>query len=170
MEKIKFLPLCEEFKLPEYATEGAANFDLRVHLNSKLDGNLVGVSIYYSNGSEYHLAPASFILSPGDRALIPLGFAIELPKDKKLEIYSRSGLSIKDGIIVLNAPGQVDSDYRGCVCVIIKNEGSKEFIINEGDRICQGTIVNVNKCEFKLVNNLSETNRGIGGFGHSGTK
>jgi dUTP pyrophosphatase len=167
METIKFKSLSKNFRLPSYATEGSANFDLKADFDSQINGNAIFIKENNESGMSELRTLDSYYLRPGVIAVIPLGFAIELPKDKKLEIYSRSGMAIK-GLVVNNAPGQVDSDYRGCVCVIVKNVGPEALKISNGDRICQGAIVDVIKSDFELVEELTETDRGEGGFGHTG--
>lgn len=130
--------------LPEYATSGAAGMDLRADLSE------------------------SIILKPGERKLIPTGLNIELPGGCEGQVRPRSGLALKHGITVLNAPGTLDSDYRGDIGVILINLGDKDFQIEPGDRIAQLVINVVETVELVDVDELTETGRGISGFGHTG--
>ena len=133
--------------MPEYKTPGSAGMDLRAYL------------------------PKDYIiLQPGQRAPIPTGLYIELPQGYEAQVRSRSGLSIKNGLVVLNAPGTVDSDYRGEICVILMNMGSEEVTIHNGDRIAQLVIAPVVQVEIEEVLKLGDTERGEGGFGHTGIK
>jgi len=131
--------LSPEAIVPEYQTEGAAGFDL------------------HSSGT--------YLINPGDRALIGTGLAFEIPVGYEMEVRPRSGLAIKKGITVLNSPGTVDSDYRGEVGIIIINHGTTGFIVERGDRIAQGVIDEVKRATFKVKTELSDTTRGEGGFG-----
>ena len=132
--------------MPEYKTSGSAGMDLRASLKDYI------------------------ILRPGERVSVPTGLYAEIPQGYEGQVRSRSGLSIKNGIIVLNAPGTVDSDYRGEICVILMNAGDEEFIIHNGDRIAQLVIAPVVQVEIEPVDTLDETERGEGGFGHTGVK
>lgn len=133
-------------ELPEYATLFSAGMDLRANL----DGPVV--------------------LKPLERKLIPTGLFIELPEGYEAQIRPRSGLAIKKGITVLNSPGTIDADYRGEICVILINLSSEDFIIEDGERICQMVIASHEKTEWLPVEELDETQRGAGGFGHTGKK
>ena len=130
--------------LPSYSTEYSAGMDLRAFLK----------------------APVK--LKPLERALISTGIFISLPKGYEAQIRPRSGLAIKNGITVLNTPGTIDSDYRGEVRVIMINLSNEDFIIQDGERICQMVIAGHEKAEWKEVDVLDETDRGSGGFGHTG--
>jgi dUTP pyrophosphatase len=130
--------------LPEFATENSAGVDLRAFI------------------------PEPVVLKPFERKLIPTGLFIELPVGYEAQIRPRSGLALKHGITVLNTPGTIDSDYRGEICVILINLSNDEFIVNSGERICQMIISKHEHVSFKLVEQLSETTRGAGGFGHTG--
>lgn len=132
--------------LPEYGTEYSAGMDLRANIESPI------------------------LLSPMQRALIPTGLFIELPLGYEAQIRPRSGLAVKHGITVLNSPGTIDADYRGEICVILINLSDKEFIIQDGERICQMTIARHEKAIWDPVEILNETERGEGGFGHTGIK
>lgn len=133
--------------LPEYKTPGAAGCDLTAYLP---DGKVT--------------------IQPQQIKLIPTGLSIELPMGYEAQVRSRSGLALKNGIIVLNAPGTVDADYRGEVGVIICNAGDKEFTIENGDRIAQMVIAKHEQAKFIVTDTLSDTERAYGGFGHSGVK
>ena len=130
--------------LPQYATDWSAGVDLRAFL------------------------PESVVLKPMQRYLIPTGIYIELPKGYEAQIRPRSGLAIKHGITVLNTPGTIDADYRGEIKVILINLSDKEFTINNGDRICQMIISKHERIDWIQVEKLNDTNRGDGGFGHTG--
>mgnify|MGYP003480065636 FL=1 len=130
--------------LPEYATEQSAGMDLRANID----------------------APVT--LEPLQRALIPTGLFMALPKGYEAQVRPRSGLAIKHGIGVLNAPGTIDADYRGEIKVILVNLSAEPFTINDGDRIAQMVIARHETITWQPAMELSETERGTGGFGHSG--
>ena len=132
--------------LPEYATPQSAGVDLRANIDEPVD------------------------LKPLSRALIPTGLHIALPEGYEAQIRPRSGLAIKKGITCLNTPGTIDADYRGDVGVILINLSSETFIVNPGERIAQMVINKFEQAEFELVEELDETERGEGGFGHTGIK
>lgn len=130
--------------LPAYATEQSAGVDLRANLDEPI------------------------CLQPMQRALIPTGLRIALPKGAEAQVRPRSGLALKHGITVLNTPGTIDADYRGLIGVILINLGSEPFVINDGERIAQMVIARHEQAEWELTDTLDETERGDGGFGHSG--
>ena len=130
--------------LPDYATDGSAGMDLRANLSESLT------------------------LQPLERQLIPTGLFIELPVGYEAQIRPRSGLAIKQGITCLNAPGTVDSDYRGELKIILINLSNTVQVINNADRIAQMIIAKTERAEFLLVTQLNTTQRGEGGFGHTG--
>lgn len=132
--------------LPAYATEQSAGLDLRANLDEPI------------------------VLQPMQRALIPTGLRIALPKGVEAQVRPRSGLALKHGITVLNTPGTIDADYRGLIGVILINLGNEPFAINDGERIAQMVIARHEQAEWELTNVLDETERGDGGFGHSGKK
>jgi len=132
--------------LPEYSTEASAGMDIRANIDEEI------------------------ILKPMQRALIPTGIFIELPIGFEAQIRPRSGLAIKKGITVLNSPGTIDADYRGEVCIILINLSEENFVISDGERICQMIISRHEKAEWISVDSLKETVRGNGGFGHTGKK
>jgi len=108
------------------------------------------------------------LMAPGERALVPTGFQWEIPEGYEGQVRPRSGLAIKFGVTVLNSPGTVDSDYRGEVCVILCNFSRKPFVVERGMRIAQMIIAPVAGCEISEVEELNDTARGAGGFGHTG--
>lgn len=133
-------------QLPAYATSQSAGMDLRANI----DGQIV--------------------LKPFERRLIPTGLHIALPVGFEAQIRPRSGLALKHGITVLNSPGTVDADYRGEVMVLLVNLSQEEFIINDGERIAQMVIAKHEQGILELVEELDETERGAGGYGHTGVK
>lgn len=133
-------------ELPQYATPLSAGLDLRANIDEPI------------------------LLKPLERKLVPTGLFIELPAGYEAQIRPRSGLAIKKGITVLNTPGTIDADYRGEICVIMINLSSEDFLIEDGERICQMVIASHVQAEWNLVEELNETQRGSGGFGHTGKK
>ena len=132
--------------LPEYATAFSAGMDLRANIDEAIE------------------------LKPLERKLISTGLYVELPESYEAQIRPRSGLAIKKGITVLNSPGTIDADYRGEICVILINLSDEPFIINDGERICQMIIARHEQAQWEQVDMLTETDRGTGGFGHTGKK
>ncbi len=132
--------------LPVYETTGSAGMDLRAQLSEPV------------------------MLKPLQRALIPTGLFIELPDGCEAQVRPRSGLALKKGVTVLNSPGTIDSDYRGEIKVIMINLSNETTIINTGERIAQMIISKYEKVTLKEVDELNETERGEGGFGHTGVK
>ena len=130
--------------LPQYATEQSAGVDLRANLDEPV------------------------VLKPLERCLIPTGLFIALPKGFEAQVRPRSGLAIKHGIGVLNSPGTIDADYRGEIRVILVNLSSETFTIQDGERIAQMVIARHEQVEWEQVEVLNETERGAGGFGHTG--
>ena len=143
--KIKIVNLSRH-PLPEYATAFAAGMDLRAHIAEPI------------------------MLKPLERALISTGIYLELPIGYEAQIRPRSGLAIKHGIGIVNAPGTIDADYRGEIRVILVNLSNEEFVVNDGERICQMVVAQHAKVEWEEVDSLEETARGAGGFGHTGKK
>ena len=131
-------------RLPEYSTPMSAGVDLKANISEPI------------------------ILGPLQRILIPTDLYMAIPEGYELQIRSRSGLALKSGIFCLNSPGTIDADYRGNVGVILANFSDTPFIINPGDRIAQAVLNKFEKIEWKEVTTLDETERGTGGFGHSG--
>ena len=133
-------------QLPAYATSQSAGMDLRANIDEQI------------------------VLKPFERRLIPTGLHIALPVGFEAQIRPRSGLALKHGITVLNSPGTVDADYRGEVMVLLVNLSQEEFIINDGERIAQMVIAKHEQGILELVEELDETVRGAGGYGHTGVK
>lgn len=142
---VRRLPHSEGLALPAYATSGAAGMDLLAAVADPV------------------------ILAPGGRALIPTGLAIALPVGFELQIRPRSGLALKNGIVLPNSPGTIDEDYRGEVQVIVLNAGSEAFTVTRGMRIAQAVLAPVVRAAWQEVAALPETARGAGGFGSTGT-
>lgn len=132
------------FNLPAYETKGSAGVDLQAYVERPI------------------------ILKPMERSLVPTGLFIELPEGYEAQVRARSGLAIKHGISLVNGIGTIDSDYRGEIKVILINLGDKDFTINNGDRIAQMVFIKHEQVDFELVEELEETKRGAGGFGHTG--
>jgi len=109
------------------------------------------------------------VLQPAERMLVPTGFAIAVPEGYEAQIRPRSGLALRHGIVLPNAPGTIDSDYRGELKVILMNAGAEPFTLKRGDRIAQLVVAPVVRAEWREVSSLDETERGQGGFGHTGT-
>jgi len=130
--------------LPAYATKGDAGVDLHAYLEG------------------------SITLDPGERALIPLGVAMSIPHGYELQLRPRSGNALKRGITLLNAPGTIDETYRGEIGAIVINHSPEMICIKDGEKIAQGVFNEYKTAEFEEVNELDETERGTGGFGHSG--
>lgn len=145
MIKIKIVNKSNQ-PLPEYATSQSAGVDLRANIDEPIE------------------------LKPLSRALIPTGLHIALPEGYEAQVRPRSGLAIKKGITCLNTPGTIDADYRGDIGVILINLSAEAFIVNPGERIAQMIINKFEQAEFELVEELDETERGEGGFGHTGVK
>ena len=132
--------------LPKYQTSQSAGMDLRANID------------------------APVLIKPLDRKLIPTGLHIALPEGYEAQIRPRSGLVIKNGITIINTPGTIDPDYRGDVGVILVNISNEDFVVQPGDRIAQMVINKFEQAKFEVVEELDETERGEGGFGHTGTK
>lgn len=130
--------------LPAYATDGSSGMDIRAQLE------------------------APVVLQPMERFLIPTGLFVELPEDFEIQVRPRSGLAIKQGITCLNTPGTIDADYRGEIKVILINLSNEVQTIQHGDRIAQMVLQKVEKINWQTVTDINETERGAGGFGHTG--
>lgn len=130
--------------MPEYATPFSAGMDLRASLSEPVT------------------------LAPLERKLVPTGIRIELPEGYECQIRPRSGLALRSGITILNTPGTIDADYRGEIGVIVINLSAEPFVINDGDRICQMVVTRYSQVQWESVDSLDKTQRGEGGFGHSG--
>ena len=131
---------------PHYETEASAGMDLRAHIE------------------------ASITLKPLERTIVKTGLFIELPVGYEAQVRPRSGLAAKKGITVLNAPGTIDADYRGEIGVILVNLSHEDFVIEDGERVAQLVIAKHERANWQLVESLSTTERGAGGFGSTGTK
>jgi len=131
-------------ELPEYSTCSSAGMDIRANIDEDI------------------------VLKPLERTLVKTGLFLEIPEGFEAQIRPRSGLAIKKGITVLNSPGTIDSDYRGEVGIILVNLSNENFVIKDGERICQMIIAKHEKAEWVTVDTLMETERGEGGFGHTG--
>ena len=147
MKELKINIVSRSGRMPSYETEGSAGADLRAWLP---DGPIT--------------------LQPGERRLIPTGLFVELPPGIEAQIRARSGLSIKHGITMINGVGTVDSDYRGEWNVPLVNLGQEPYTIQDGDRIAQIVLAKYEQADFCLASEINETERGAGGFGHTGVK
>lgn len=132
--------------LPQYATSSSAGMDLRANLDNPI------------------------VLKPLQRCLVPTGLYIALPEGFEAQIRPRSGLALKKGITLLNTPGTIDADYRGEIGIIVINLSAEDFIIEDGERIAQMVIARYEQAEWQEVEVLEDTERGAGGFGHTGVK
>lgn len=144
MLKIEFKKLHPEAQIPRYMTELAAGLDIQA------------------------LPENSIELLPGERCLIPTGLAVAIPPGYEIQVRPRSGLAIKHGIALVNSPGTIDADYRGEIGIIMINHGQEPFMINPGDRIAQLVVAPVCQAHLVEVEQLPGTERGEGGFGHTG--
>ena len=142
--KIKKAEGAADIPLPRYATAGSSGMDV------------------------YAAVPHSVTLHPGEIRLVPCGFYLSMPAGYEAEIRPRSGLALKHGITLVNTPGTVDSDYRGEVCLILTNLGKAPYAINRGDRMAQMVFKEVTSAELEVCEELDDTVRASGGFGHSG--
>ena len=146
MTKILIKRLSKEVSLPKYETSGSSGMDLAAYIDSNIN------------------------IDPGQTAIIPTGLALSIPKGFEVQIRPRSGLAAKQKISVLNTPGTIDADYRGEIKVILINLGKETFKVEKGLRIAQMVVCPVVQAQLKEVDDLSETERGKGGFGSTGTK
>ena len=144
MIKVLVKKLKPSVKLPSYKTDGASGMDLMANIDKSIE------------------------LKPGESCLIPTGLSVAFPEEYEIQIRPRSGLAAKNHISVLNAPGTIDSDYRGEIKVILFNHGKKNFNINNNDRIAQMILTPIIKIELEEINELPESVRGEGGFGSTG--
>ena len=132
--------------LPEYATPQSAGLDLRANIEQPI------------------------VLKPLQRCLVPTGLYIALPEGNEAQVRPRSGLAYKHGITVINSPGTIDADYRGEIGVLLVNLSDKEFVVNDGERVAQMVIARCEQAVFEPVEVLDDTERGAGGYGHTGVK
>jgi dUTP pyrophosphatase len=140
----RIVPTTEDIPVPHYATEHSAGMDIHAAVQSDVS------------------------IAPGETALIPSGFCIEVPPGYEAQVRPRSGLALKHGVTVLNAPGTIDADYRGEVGVILINHGNQPFVVKRGDRIAQLVVAAHERVQWQTVAELGATARGEGGFGHTG--
>ena len=146
MTKIQIKKLSNEVLTPKYETSGSSGMDIAAYIKQDIT------------------------IEPGEKALIPTGFSLSIPLGYEVQIRPRSGLAAKKGITILNTPGTIDSDYRGEIKVILINLSKDGFSVKSGERIAQMVVCPIKQVVVEEVKELSETNRGIGGFGSTGTK
>ena len=146
MTKILIKKLFGEVLTPKYETPGSSGMDIVAYLNQDI------------------------LVNPGEKTMVPTGFSLSIPKGYEVQIRPRSGLAAKKGITVLNTPGTIDSDYRGEIKVILINLSKDIFVVKNGERIAQMVVCPVEQARMEEVKELSNTDRGKGGFGSTGTK
>jgi dUTP pyrophosphatase len=146
MIKIQIKKLSDTVLIPKYETTGSSGIDIAAHIEKNI------------------------IINPGDKALVPTGFSVAIPNGYEIQIRPRSGLAVKKTITVLNTPGTIDADYRGEIKVILINLGKDRFIVKNGERVAQMVVCPIVQVHLEEVKELSETVRGSGGFGSTGTK
>lgn len=144
MIKVKVTKLNSQALIPSYMSSGAAGCDIHACIDSKI------------------------LVKPGERLAIPTGLSVEIPPGYEIQVRPRSGLAFKKGLTVINAPGTIDSDYRGEIKVLVVNLGSEGVDVSPNDRIAQMVLQQVSQIEWLEVENLSSTERGVGGFGSTG--
>ena len=146
MTKIQIKKLFSDVLIPKYETPGSSGMVLAAYIKEDI------------------------VINPGDKALVPTGFSLSVPRGFEVQIRPRSGLAAKKSLTVLNTPGTIDSDYRGEVKVILINHSKVQFVVKNTERIAQMVICPVERVKLEEVQELSDTDRGIGGFGSTGTK
>jgi len=146
MTKIQIKKLSDSVSIPKYETSGSSGMDIAAHIENNI------------------------IINPGEKALVSTGFSIAIPRGYEVQIRPRSGLAAKKNITVLNTPGTIDADYRGEIKVILINLGKEKFTVENGERIAQMVVCPVVRAILEEVKELSDTQRGLGGFGSTGTK
>ena len=146
MTKIQIKKLSNSVSIPKYETSGSSGMDIAAHIENNI------------------------IINPGEKALVSTGLSVAIPKGYEIQIRPRSGLAAKKSITVLNTPGTIDADYRGEIKVILINLGKEKFVIENGERIAQMVVCPVIQASLDEVNELSDTARGVGGFGSTGKK
>ena len=151
--------------LPQYETPQSAGMDLKADLWSIQEKFLFGSTIIRNMDNTI----AWIVINPGGRALIPTELYTAIPVGYEVQVRPRSGLALKSGITVLNTPGTIDADYRNGWGVILMNQGTEPFIVKQGDRIAQAVLNKVEQIEWEEVEELDSTERGLGGFGHTGS-
>jgi dUTP pyrophosphatase len=146
MTKIQIKKLSSSVSTPKYETPGSSGMDIAAHIKN------------------------SIIVNPGEKVLVSTGFSIAIPRGYEVQIRPRSGLAVRKNITVLNTPGTIDADYRGEIKVILINHGIEKFVIENGERIAQMVVCPVVQAILEEVKELTDTGRGSGGFGSTGTK
>ena len=146
MTEVLIKRLSKNIELPKYETNGSSGMDLSANIEKQIK------------------------IEPGKTSIIPTGISVSIPKNFEIQIRSRSGLAAKNQISVLNSPGTIDADYRGELKVILINLSNKTFVVKTGTRIAQMVLCPIVKAKFKEVDNLDDTDRGVGGFGSTGLK
>ena len=146
MTEVLIKRLSKNIELPKYETNGSSGMDLSANIEKQIK------------------------IEPVKTSIIPTGISVSIPKNFEIQIRSRSGLAAKSQISVLNSPGTIDADYRGELKVILVNLGNKTFVVERGTRIAQMVLCPIVKAKFKEVDNLEDTDRGVGGFGSTGLK
>ena len=146
MTKIQIKKLSSSVSIPKYETSGSSGMDVAAHIENNI------------------------VIDPGEKALVSTGFSVAIPKGYEIQIRPRSGLAAKKNITVLNTPGTIDADYRGEIKVILINLGKEKFTIENGERIAQMVVCPVVQAILEEVKELSDTKRGLGGFGSTGNK
>ena len=146
MTEVLIKRLSKNIELPKYETNGSSGMDLSANIEKQIK------------------------IEPGKTSIIPTGISVSIPKNFEIQIRSRSGLAAKSQISVLNSPGTIDADYRGELKVILINLCNKTFVVEIGTRIAQMVLCPIVKAKFKEVDNLDDTDRGVGGFGSTGLK
>lgn len=146
--------------LPSYADNGCSGADVYADVEN--------INEKYLYDGAFKMTPNQLLLPPGSRALIPSGIHVDIPEGYEIQVRSRSGLALKQGLMVTNGIGTIDESYKGDIGVILTNTGSSNFLVSQGDRIAQLVLMPVTKIEWNLVESLEESERGEGGFGHTG--
>ncbi len=168
--KVKVINISNN-KLPKYESKGAAALDIRIDLSRVTPENPIkgfgDAEVIWSG--EGHTVPMIRI-APMSRALLPTGLFTAIPEGYQVSFRPRSGMAIKKGLQLANSPSTIDADYRGEWMLPVINLGLEDIYIEDGERICQALLEKVNKIEWEVVDSLDETERGEGGFGHSGNK
>ncbi len=167
MEKVKVkIKALEGAEIPKYGTEQAAGFDFKAHNFKVMYKGKKEIDL--TKNLQHSISEGYITLRPFERVLIGTGLSMEIPDGYEIQVRPRSGLALKSGVTVLNAPGTIDSDYRGEVGVILHNTCQYLCEIRLGDRIAQGILAKCEQADFETEEELSETERGAGGFGSTG--
>lgn len=149
--------------LPKYSTSGAAAMDIQADFSKELDSK-------FMHFSEFDEKRNTLLIFSGGRALVPTNLHVAIPEGYEIKVRPRSGLALKEGITVLNTPGCIDSDYRGSIGVILQNFSDDVFEVQQGDRIAQISLEKIDPIQWNEVEELDQTIRNEGGFGHTGKK